>query len=83
MKGLFSEDMRRVPPARMVSASEIEGRDGLRDGDVGMSWVRRRALAELPSVMPSLRDMEVAHREATSFQSLSYMPLGALGSDRL
>lgn len=48
----------------------MEGSEVSRAGVVGMSWVRRRAMAASPSKMPLLRERAELHSEATLTQSL-------------
>jgi len=59
-----------VLPARTARASAMEGSEVSRAGVVGMSWVRRRAMAASPSKMPLLRERAELHSEATLTQSL-------------
>ena len=70
-------------PARTARASEIEGSEGSRAGEVGMSWVRSLALLESPSRMPSFKLMDWAHSEPTLTQSGIHLPTGAFGSEWL
>ena len=82
MKGESIAERRMVLPARTARASEMEGREGSRAGVVGMSWVRRRALEDAASLIPSPKLMAEAHSDATSTQSGYHLPLGAKGWDR-
>ena len=83
MNGELIADKRRELPARTARASEMEGSEGSRAGEVGMSWVRSRALLESPSKMPSFKLMAMAQSEATSTQSGVHLPTGAFGSEWL
>ncbi len=61
----------------------MEGSEGSRAGEVGISWVRSRALLDFPSKMPSPKLMEVAQSEPTLTQSGIHLPTGAFGSEWL
>ena len=61
----------------------MEGSEGSRAGEVGMSWVRSRALLASPSKMPLCKLMDLAHSEPTFTQSGNQTPIGAFGSEWL
>ena len=61
----------------------MEGREGLRAGEVGMSWVRSRAILASPSKMPLFKLMALAHSDPTLIQSGTQTPVGAFGSEWL
>ncbi len=81
MKGESNEESTSVPPAKTARASEIEGREGSRAAEVGISWVNSLALALVPFTIPSFKLMLNPHSEATSTQFWVQMPLGASGVD--
>ena len=69
----------RVQPAKTASASEIDGREGLKAGSVGMSWLNSLAFEAAPSVIPALRLSARAHTGAIpTDQSVLITPLVAL-----
>ena len=61
----------------------MEGSEGSRAWELGMSWVRSRALLASPSKMPSFKLMDLAHSEPTLTQSGIQSPTGAFGSEWL
>lgn len=81
MKGAPCEESMSVQPARTAKASEIEGREVLRAPEVGMSWLRSRALELPPSFIPAFKLRLRPHSEATLTQSLLHvgLELGAVG----
>ena len=66
-----------VQPAITAIASAMEGEEVLRARVGGMSWVRRRALLALASMIPSLRDMVRAQSLAIKVQLTFVTPLVA------
>ena len=72
-----------MEPVGIARPSAIDGRDGLREGSVGVIWVNRRALLASSSLTPPLRLVDTAHCAATSRQSWFVTPLVASGWDLL
>ena len=69
MKGEPCEERISVPPAKTAKASEIEGREGSRLVEVGMSWERSRAFAPFPFTIPAFKLRPFPHSETTLTQS--------------
>ncbi len=79
MNGAPCEESTSVEPAKTANASEMEGREGLRAPEVGMSWLRSRALELSPLLIPSFKLRLKPHSVATSVQSLFRITMGASG----